>query len=72
MGKYDTLRDYLQSENVSEMTLTFAGIERIIGEELPDSARLPQYWENATNRFQQSPANKAARNAGYRSVSNRR
>ena len=47
MSKYDPLQQHLAESNESKVTLSFAAIERIIGEALPASARrYPAWWAN--------------------------
>ena len=67
MSKYEGLGNLLVRGGHSEVVLTFAEIERAAGVILPDSARRPQYWENARKPEHIRGANKAAREAGYRS-----
>jgi hypothetical protein len=44
MGKYDPLYRRLMSSTEPTLRFTFAEIERILGEELPPSARRHQAW----------------------------
>lgn len=46
MGKYDPLRRFLENvaADVSEITLSFAQIEQILEDTLPNSARRHQAW----------------------------
>ena len=61
MGKYDPLFRYLKQTSKSQNILTYAEIERILSEKLPDSAyKYKQWWDN--NSHVQS---KAWRDAGY-------
>ena len=47
MGKYDSLSDYLLRKDTNSVYLSFAEIEEIIGEELPQSAhKYVQWWSN--------------------------
>jgi hypothetical protein len=47
MAKYDPLAQYLQTQTVSDLTLSFGEIEKIIGAVLPRSAReRPEWWWN--------------------------
>jgi hypothetical protein len=43
MGKYDPLRDYLAGRAGSEVRMTFAEVEELVGP-LPDSARIHRAW----------------------------
>jgi hypothetical protein len=63
-SKYDPLRDYLKSQNVDELLLTFAEIEDILGFALPRAAQRAEWW------FDDSPEHPklqriAVRDAGY-------
>ena len=49
-SKYDLLRDYLNGQRFSELTLSFRDIEKIIGSHLPRSAERPQWWANETSK----------------------
>jgi hypothetical protein len=66
MAKYDPLRHHLSRQKLSEIILSFEEIGSILGEPLPESASLPQFWENASKEHHQRGANKAAREAGYK------
>lgn len=47
MGKYDRLGEFLQSQRNKEVPMTFAEIERVIGEKLPPSSpQYPAWWSN--------------------------
>jgi hypothetical protein len=65
MSKYEGLTHHLAHVTVSETIMTFVEIETVAGVKLPKSARLPQYWENASKSDHIRGANKAAREAGY-------
>lgn len=43
-SKYQPLLEYLRSSNQPEVILTFAEIETLMGEPLPDSARSKKIW----------------------------
>jgi hypothetical protein len=43
VGKYDPLRDYLAGKTGSEVRMTFAEVEELVGP-LPDSARVHRAW----------------------------
>jgi hypothetical protein len=50
MAKYDPLREYLAARTEPFLMLSFSEIERILGEELPASARRHQaWWANETD-----------------------
>src|SRR3954471_9497348 len=47
MGKYSRLGEFLRSQRSKEVPLTFAEIERIIGDKLPpNSPNYPAWWSN--------------------------
>jgi hypothetical protein len=48
MAKYDPLGRHLKRSKSAVLELSFSDIERIIGAMLPNSASLPQWWENET------------------------
>ena len=64
MPKYDPLRDYLGKQTVSEVVLSFAQIEKLVGP-LPRSSARVDFWETARKPIQKSPVIRAAREAGY-------
>jgi hypothetical protein len=63
MSKYDLLGQYLKTQRASEVPMTFAEIERVVGTNLPPSAYRHRPWwsNNATN----SVMTKVWLNAGY-------
>lgn len=63
--KYDPLCTYLSTQVLSELTLTFDEIERIIGAPLPKSADTPQWWANVTDPATSHVQRHAWREAGY-------
>src|ERR1700750_83474 len=47
MGKYTRLGEYLQAQSASEIAMTFAQIEKVIGGKLPpNSPHYPAWWSN--------------------------
>src|SRR6266516_3238533 len=46
MGKYSALCDYLRAQTRSEVPMTFAQIERVIGAKLPKSHKYRAWWSN--------------------------
>lgn len=47
MGKYDRLGEFLRSQRTKEVPMTFAEIERVIGDRLPaNSPHYPAWWSN--------------------------
>jgi len=65
MGKYDPLRDLLKRQRDTELELTFAEIERIIGGMLPNSAARPQWWANVKDPDTTDVQRNAWQDAGY-------
>ena len=65
MAKYDTLKAYLARQSSEEMELSFAELERIIGDDLPASASRPQWWANEINPDTSHVQCRSWRNAGY-------
>jgi hypothetical protein len=48
MGKYDPLSRWLDRQDASEITVDFDDIEAILGDELPQSARVQEVWWSGT------------------------
>jgi hypothetical protein len=46
LSKYSPLGDFLRAQTRSEVAMTFAQIEEIIGAKLPDSHRYRAWWSN--------------------------
>lgn len=46
MSKYAPFAEFLREQRGSEVPLTFAEIERVIGTQLPPSAKYPAWWSN--------------------------
>jgi hypothetical protein len=46
MAKYSALQSYLREQRRDEVPMTFAQIERLIGQKLPPSHRYPSWWSN--------------------------
>jgi hypothetical protein len=67
MEKYISLYRFLSKRTSARMTLTFAEIERIIGSNLPESARkYSAWWSNShTNAH---PHSRSWLNAGYKTA----
>lgn len=65
MGKYDPLESWLRRKAGTEVELSFADIERIIGAMLPNSAVRPQWWANEASPDSRHVQSRAWRNAGY-------
>jgi hypothetical protein len=47
MGKYSRLGEFLRSQRTNQVPMTFAEIERVIGDKLPpNSPHYPAWWSN--------------------------
>ena len=46
MSKYQPLTHYLEERRATELPMTFAEIERVLGTALPASKRHPAWWSN--------------------------
>jgi hypothetical protein len=68
MSKYDRLRDYLAASGHDEIQLSLSEIETIIGEGLPGSAELCQWWHNPRSALASMPRLPAWDAAGYDAV----
>ena len=67
MSKYEGLTSQLARERLREIILSFREIEVAIGDQLPKSARLPQFWENPKDPKHIQGVKKAVRGAGFKS-----
>ena len=47
MGKYEPLTEFLKQQTGSEVRMSFAQIERVIGSKLPPVARHRAWWSNS-------------------------
>jgi hypothetical protein len=63
--KYDSLRDYLLQRTDPEFTLSFEGIEEIIGFALSRSSQRARWWEKERNPQDAMPQRNAIRDGGY-------
>lgn len=63
-SKYYPLQEYLRERGQDEVTLTFAQIEKLLGNPLPEGARIEAGWWG--NRKQGSPQAAAWLGAGYK------
>jgi hypothetical protein len=64
MPQYDPLRDHLRRQSFSELMMTFAEIEHLVGP-LPPSAERPQWWANVRSQTTTHVQREAWRAAGY-------
>ena len=65
MSKYDPLYHHLRRKTASELEMSFADVERVIGGLLPASAARPQWWANELSEETSHVQCKAWRAAGY-------
>ena len=65
MSKYDPLGMFLQGQNLSEVPMTFADIERVTGVKLPPKAKLHRAWWS--NNPSNNVMTKVWLDAGFRS-----
>lgn len=65
MAKYDPLGRYLSRRGGTQLDMSFADIERVIGGMLPNSAARPQWWANEVDPESRHVQSRAWRNAGY-------
>ena len=65
MAKYDPLRRFLRRSRLSEVDMSFADIERVIGDMLPKSAERPQWWANEADPSGRHVQAGSWREAGY-------
>ena len=65
MTKYDRLRDYLLESGRDEILLSMTEIETILGDGLPGSAELCQWWHNPRSALASYPRVPAWQAAGY-------
>lgn len=65
MSKYDPLREFLEKQSRPLIRMSFEQIERIIGEDLPPSARHHRAWWS--NNQSNSVMTRAWREAGFKS-----
>lgn len=65
MRKYAPLYDYLRRKPGPQLHLSFADIERVIGNLLPKSAARAQWWANETSPESRHVQCNAWLNAGY-------
>ncbi len=48
-GKYDALTEHLKANKRSEIVMTFAQIEQVIGSPLPPFAHETRFWANTAS-----------------------
>ena len=65
MNDYDTLRDYLKKQKLTEFVLSFEQIEEIIDAALPRAAQRASWWETLRSPQEKMPQREACREAGY-------
>lgn len=65
MSKYQPLEDFLKSQDADQIPMTFADVERVIGEQLPPAAYAHRAWWS--NNPRSSVATAAWLRAGFES-----
>lgn len=66
MSKYDPFARYLRSQSALELTIALTEIERIIGGQLPRSAReRPEWWWNDLTPYRRSVQSRSWVSSGY-------
>lgn len=68
MAKYVPLYNYLRRKPGPEIKMTFADVERVIGDLLPKSASSPQWWANERSPESRHVQCNAWIDAGYEAV----
>jgi hypothetical protein len=63
MGKYDPLKDFLESQGTERVPVKFAELESILGFPLPASKQYPAWWSNSPTN---NPMTKVWLRAGYK------
>jgi hypothetical protein len=62
---YDTLRDYLKTQKLAELVLSFEQIEEIIDAALPRAAHRASWWETLRSPQEKMPQREACLEAGF-------
>jgi hypothetical protein len=65
VNDYDPLRDYLKSQTLPELVLSFEKIEEIIGAALPRAAHRASWWETLRSPQEKMPQREACLAGGY-------
>ena len=65
MTNYDTLRDYLKTQKLAELVLSFEQIEEIIDAALPRAAHRASWWETLRSPQEKMPQREACLEAGF-------
>ena len=65
MGKYDRLKIYLKRRPMKQLEMSFLEIERVIGDALPNSANLPEWWADENSPLRSHVQLRAWREAGF-------
>jgi hypothetical protein len=65
MAKYDALARHLRRQRLTEFEMSFAEIERVLGDVLPKSAARPPWWANLADPGQLMVQQQAWFGAGY-------
>ena len=65
MNDYDALRDYLKTQKLPELILSFEQIEEIIDAALPRAAHRASWWETLRSPQEKMPQREACLAGGY-------
>lgn len=65
MSDYDSLRDFLKQQSLSELVLSFDQIEELIGASLPRAAQRASWWDSLRSPQERMPQREACLEAGY-------
>lgn len=65
MSNYDPLRDYLKQQTATELVLTLAQIEDILGFALSRASQRASWWETERSPQEKMPQREACLAAGY-------
>ncbi|MBV9512254.1 MAG: hypothetical protein JO303_18445 [Caulobacteraceae bacterium] len=65
VGKYERLKRYLMRRPAERLEMTFRDIERVIGDLLPNSANLPEWWTDEASAVRSHVQLDAWRDAGF-------
>ena len=65
MNDYAPLRDYLKTQTLAELVLSFEQIEEILDAALPRAAQRASWWETLRSPQEKMPQREACLEAGY-------
>jgi hypothetical protein len=65
VNDYGALRDYLKSQSLPELVLSFEQIEEIIDAALPRAAQRASWWDSLRSPQEKMPQREACLEGGY-------